>query len=234
MILYLALVLQSKHGFFQTNISLFYIPGWKTPKDNPVTWYNQLPPECVTRTTWLKSTTWLESIIGCRPTLEAAYFSIFICGLLKMRNYLSKLYVITSTFMLDFTIWSYTSLYIHLRLAKDAELPPKATCWKLDQYIYGQLTLWRYTFEYVFCDLPKVQNYFYKTSLGQKSKKFIRSPWVKDRRSTGSRLSLSSFVSLLTFFSSLFFYSKTKAIYQMTKNHAANNQYTLSPLTFVL
>lgn len=99
------------------------------------------------------------------------------------------------------TLWSYASLCIHLLLAKNAELPPKTTCYKIDLYIHVQLTLWQYTSKYAFSGLPKMQNHFRKVGRDERSKRYIIGKWVKNRRSTVSCLFLSSFALLFTFFS---------------------------------
>lgn len=71
-------------------ISLIYNFRLKTSTENAVKWYNQLSPECVTYTSWLRRTIWL------RFTSEVARLSTFICGSSKMQNYFCKLHIITN------------------------------------------------------------------------------------------------------------------------------------------
>lgn len=95
---------------------------------------------------------------------------------------------------------SYMSQYIYLLLTKYAELLLKATCYKLNKYIYVQLTLWHYTSQYVLCILSKVGSSLGKTCLDWASKRCIRNQRVKERRSIVSYLTLFPSVSLFTSF----------------------------------
>ncbi len=107
-----------------------------------------------------------------------------------MRNYICKPNVTNHCTYAQLTLQKFMS-------SKDAELPSKATLYKLDLYIHLRLTLLRYIFTDVVCGLPNMRNYLCKAGLKQKIYK----------RQAGQRQKinccLSAFVSLC--FSSHFF-----------------------------
>ena len=78
-----------------------------------------------------------------------------------MQNHICKLNVTNYCTYTQLTLQRFMS-------SKDAELPSKATRYKLDYHIYVRITLLRYIFTDVVYSLPNMRNYFCKAGLEQK------------------------------------------------------------------
>ncbi len=131
-----------------------------------------------------------------------------------MRNYFRKLQVITGSSIRDLlSEATYLSTNIY-------SLPKMQSCLQKQTLHTGLVNLFAIPtltlhIRALFCDVPKIRNYLRKASLGQKSKRYIRSEWVKDKRSTVSCLPLFHSAFLLIFFLTHFF-GTTNGLQQAT------------------